>query len=123
MKKEIKKELVFELLGEGESKRIFQSTYSDGTSHFSEILSCCFDAEDLDMTEEEFLAFLNRKAKYKTFENFWKEITEYNINFIPHISYIHPNYIDYVVSSLKEAKVQEQLIEEMLDRIKQNNLS
>lgn len=94
-----KKELVLEILGEGGGWNIYRAISPDGSIRFSQERcgGSFFDADDLDMTEEEFKALmekLNAPVFYETFESFWQEFTKHRLEY--HLFYrnIHPDYLE-----------------------------
>jgi hypothetical protein len=105
----IKKELVLEIIGEGGGWNVFRLKNQDGSIRFSQEKDggSIFDADDLDMSEKEFKAFmkkLNAPVYFESFESFWKDFTKHGLKYFLYHRNIHPDYLEIIHNAFIEER-------------------
>ena len=103
----LKEELVMIMAYEGGGTHIHRLTFENGSVLFRIKSRCCFDASELDMTEEEYKKFINKIDYYETFEDFWERFTQSGSFIHLYYSKIHSDYRELIEKSVPKHRIED----------------
>lgn len=102
-----KVELVLSIASEGDGLNIIRTTFENGLVQFIEKRSTAFDADDLDMTKEEFEKLINQVIFYTSFEEFWGKFSK--MKGVTHLHYynIHSDYRELIEKTIPKYRIED----------------
>lgn len=103
----LKEELVLSIAGEGDGVNIYRSTFENGKVLFIEKRSTVFDADDLDMTEEEYEKFINQAIQYSSFEEFWDKFSQLKGVARLHYFNINSDYRELIEKTIPKYRIED----------------
>jgi hypothetical protein len=104
MENEIKRELILCIAAEGDGSDIYLEVLPDGKQRIDEVNCSIWDADNLDLTEEEFKKRMDKKTYYNSFEEFWKSFANMEFWYKLHFYKMSDNVKIFIGNKLRKKR-------------------